>query len=57
MKTVKVVQLTSLALIITGVAGIAPIVYFRYKLAMASPVPVVPVKVPTAAIVDRKSVV
>jgi ATP-binding cassette subfamily F protein uup len=48
MKTVKVVQLTSLALIVTGLAGIAPIVYFRYKLAMASPVPVIPVKVPTA---------
>jgi LPXTG-site transpeptidase (sortase) family protein len=57
MKTVKVVQLTSLALIVTGLAGIAPIVYFRYKLAMASPVPVIPVKVPTAAIVQKPDAV
>ncbi len=46
MKTLKLIRITSLALILLGLVGVAPTLYYRYKLAGANSAPTILVKVP-----------
>ncbi len=50
MKTLKIVQIVSSVCIVVGLLGVAPTLYYRYKLANANAVPTIPVNVPVAAV-------
>jgi LPXTG-site transpeptidase (sortase) family protein len=57
MNKLKIIRLASLILIALGLLGVAPTLYYRYKLATANAMPTVPVNVAPVALASKPDVI